>query len=464
MASRLDPLEPYLPPVLLRFIRRIRRRLLRVAGMEVAPPAFEVQDIDDLRALFAQTGGAPGTSWDRLRDAHMPLPTWFRRELDPWSTEYREQQEKLWQMLAGVDRRYNPDLDEMEAYSSDVDAVRRPAYFVRRDAQAIVSASDHVLATGMLLKHSGLKAGEFALEFGAGFGQSALTLARLGVNVDTVDVSRNFCRWVQQQADFFEVPLRSHHGQFGTNPRPGMHYQLIWFYESFHHCWNFDTVVPQLADMLADGGRVILGGEPVFEGQNPAVPYPWGVRLHSEVAAVMRQTRWMELGFSEPFLFELFERSGFKGHKIDCPSSLYGRLYVFERAPRPSPGPVERRWAADDPAVRTQIGARVDGAIYAEAREGFVCYGPYVPVDRGEWWALIELASEPAPSGQIYIDVATKCGDRLHAARWLDLLGKSCLRISFGLPEPCEDLEIRVYANPTSRLAVRSVVLARAAT
>ena len=62
------------------------------------------------------------------------------------------------------------------------------------------------------------------------------------------------------------------------------------------------------------------------------MPYPWGVRLHSEVVAVMRQTRWFELGFSEDFLFELFKRAGYNGRRIVCEPSLFGRLYVFDRA------------------------------------------------------------------------------------------------------------------------------------
>lgn len=462
MPSRLEPFEPYLPPRLVRLLRDQARRWRRTRTLPRHLPTFGPDDIEEIRALMCSAGTTKGGPWDRLRDAHMPLPDWFRMGLDPWSAEYRAQQERLWQLITGIERPYDPDADEGEIYATDgTDAIRQPAYYMRRDVEAIASAGDHVLAMGMFLKHSGLVAGDRALEFGAGFGQTALALARLGVNVDTVDISANFCRWVQVQADFFRVPLRAHQGQFGTNPRPGTHYQLIWFYESFHHCWNFDVVVPKLADMLAEGGRVILGGEPVFEDENPAVPYPWGVRLHSEVAAVMRQTRWMELGFSERFLFELFERSGFKGSRIDCPSSLFGRLFVFERAPRPGPGPVTQRWQADGHVIRTEIGTLASDCIRAELKQGFVCYGPYAPVASGEWWALVELAEQPSPRGQVCIDVASNGGSRRHAARWLQLEGLSRLQVWFSLPEACEDLEIRVYADSRAHIAVRSVAIAR---
>lgn len=311
---------------------RIRRRLRR--GQPAVVPAgqyFAAEEIDHLVQAYAAQGSLEGGPWDPYRHAHMALPSWFVQGLDPWSPEYRAQQVRLWQLVCGVNREYDPAEDEQEHAWGDVDPVRLPGFYVRRDPAAITSAADHWLATGMLLKHAGLKAGDHALEYGAGFAQSALALARLGVEVDTVDISATFCRFVSEQAAFFKVPLTAHQARFGHNPRPGRKYRLIWFYESFHHCVDFPEVVPRIAEMLDEGGRIVLGGEPIVEKEYAAVPYPWGVRLHSEVAVVMRQTRWFELGFSEAFLYELFARSGLRGTRIECPPSDFGRLYVFER-------------------------------------------------------------------------------------------------------------------------------------
>jgi len=314
---------------------RIRRAMGRATG-KLAPGQsrryFDASEIDRICEIYFTEGSGPGTSWDPLRDAHMRLPNWFRTGLDPLGADYAAQQHRLWQLIAGVDRPYAPEIDEKEHSWGDIDPVRTPGFFVRRDPAAIASASDHVIATGMILRHSGLKAGDWALEYGAGFGQTALALARLGVSVDTVDISATFCGYVQQQADFFQVPLHPFEGRFGHNPRPGQRYDLIWFYESFHHCLDFQDVVRQLGEHLAEGGRVILGGEPIVEKEYDAVPYPWGVRLHSEVVAVVRKQRWFELGFSEAFLMALFALAGFKGRRIDCEPTLFGRLYVFERA------------------------------------------------------------------------------------------------------------------------------------
>ena len=205
---------------------------------------FDASEIDRICEIYFTEGSGSGTSWDALRDAHMRLPGWFRTGLDPLGADYAAQQQRLWQLIAGVDRPYEPEIDEKEHSWGDIDPVRTPGYFVRRDPAAIASASDHVIATGMILRHSGLKAGDWALEYGAGFGQTALALARLGVNVDTVDISATFCDYVQRQADFFQVPLHPFEGRFGHNPRPDQQYDLIWFYESFHHCFGARKTAP----------------------------------------------------------------------------------------------------------------------------------------------------------------------------------------------------------------------------
>jgi SAM-dependent methyltransferase len=291
---------------------------------------FLLQDVGRISETFYGAGTAVGGPWDAWRNAHMTLPEWFRPGLDPWSEAYSAQQDRLWQAMAGVDAAYCPEVHEAEQAWDNIDPVRLPGYFSRRDAGAVLSASDHVIASGMLLKHSGLRPGDRALEYGPGFGQTALALARLGVQVDTVDISPVYCEFVRHQAEFFGVPLTAVQGRFGTHPRPGSRYRLIWFYESFHHCRDFVSVVAGLRDLLEHDGRIVLGGEPISQREDDAIPYPWGMRLHSEVAAVVRRHRWYELGFTEPFLYELFARQGFEGRRVDCEPTLFGRLHIFE--------------------------------------------------------------------------------------------------------------------------------------
>ena len=294
---------------------------------------FGVDDIELLRSTFEKYDLGEGTPWDDFRDACFELPPWFEPGLDPRSQEYSAQQKRLWGVLAGVAREYDPAIDEREAPFPTVDHARSPGHFVRRDPNAVRAVADHFIATGMIMKHCNVKPGDWALEYGAGFAQTSLQLARLGVNVDTVDISSAFCQAVRDQAELFRVPLTAFHGHFGWNPRGQQKYDLILFYESFHHCLEFLDVVPKLKQHLAPGGRIVLAGEPVVPRESAAVPYPWGLRLHSSVVAVIRQYRWFELGFTEDFLFEVFANAGFSASRMACDVSTCGEGYVFSHRP-----------------------------------------------------------------------------------------------------------------------------------
>ena len=171
-----------------------------------ATGSFDIDDIPLIANIISEHDIACGSPWDDFRHAHLRLPAWFRHDLDPLSEEYTEQQHKLWSLVAGVSSRYRPEVDELEAPLADVDAVRRPGYFVRRGAEAVAHASQeapHLLAAGMILANCGLKPGDTALEYGAGFAHTSLELARLGVIVDTVDVFQDVLPVRQAAGRFF---------------------------------------------------------------------------------------------------------------------------------------------------------------------------------------------------------------------------------------------------------------------
>jgi 2-polyprenyl-3-methyl-5-hydroxy-6-metoxy-1,4-benzoquinol methylase len=308
---------------------------------------FTVEDVDLIVQTISQHDIVYGSPWDDFRATNMQLPSWFRTGLDPLSEEYAQQQFKLWSLLTQHERPYAPEIDEKEAPLADVDAVRRPAYYARRDTETVRLAADQIIAMGMILKHSGVKPGARALEYGAGFGQAALALARLGVSVDTVDISATFCGFIKEQAQFFQVPLTPFEGRFGWNPRGDQKYDLIFFYEAFHHCADFRTVVHDLKRHLAPDGRVLLVGEPIARSQNRYLPYPWGLRLDAEPIAQVRRYGWLELGFTEEFLVGLFTNAGFSAEeRIECAPSIHGTGYVFKH--REPTIQVTEQWHPDD--------------------------------------------------------------------------------------------------------------------
>jgi 2-polyprenyl-3-methyl-5-hydroxy-6-metoxy-1,4-benzoquinol methylase len=336
---------------------------------------FGLDDIDLLLETINEFGVVRGTPWDNFRAAHCVLPDWFRLGLDPLSSDYAAQQQRLWSSVTGIERDYLPTIDEKEDLLTDVDAIRRPGYFIRRDADSVEHAAHHVIATGMILKHSGLKPGDSALEYGAGFGQIALTLARLGVAVDTVDISKVFCSYVTEQAAFFKVPLTSFEGQFGWNPRGNHEYDLIFFYESFHHCADFRRVVHAVKRHLAPNGCVLLAGEPIVRTENSYLPYSWGLRLDAESIVQIKRFGWFELGFTEEFLVSLFSDAGFSARRIECEPSIYGAIYAFKhRGTSLEPGSewlsfeIESGWNNPEPEGRW---TKAESKLYLDTRDGF---------------------------------------------------------------------------------------------
>lgn len=256
------------------------------------------------------------------------VPKEFDLWLDPRSGDYRDQQLSLWSGITGRSN-YDPSVDEDTPEIAEADSLYRPAFY---STGSTFVAGDHLMALGHLLRQSGLKAGGRALEYGAGFGQIALAFARTGVRVDTVDINPAFSAAVNRLGEHYGAPLSAHVGEFGFNPanEDGV-YDLIYFYESFHHCFNFLEVIPKLHKMLKPGGKIMMAGEPISDSTVPWLPYPWGVRLDGENVSIMRQRGWMELGFREDFLVSVFETEGFKFQKYPLDGYHYCTIYSFER-------------------------------------------------------------------------------------------------------------------------------------
>ncbi|MFZ5705447.1 MAG: class I SAM-dependent methyltransferase [Pseudomonadota bacterium] len=281
---------------------------------------FHMEDLDEVAADFQRGNG------ERWRGRSLILPDWFDTNLDPLDAAYCQQMLRLWEAITAR-KGYDPLLNEDTPEIAELDAIYKPAFYASGESHF---AGAQMMAMGHIIMRSGVRPGDRVLEYGAGFGQTALALARLGARVDTVDVNPHFCKAVATAADHYSVELNPHVGQFGFNPAGASNaYSLIFFYESFHHCIEFNTLIPQLPSLLADRGKVILAGEPIFEQLCPDLPYLWGFRLDWENVAVMRIRGWLELGFQRDFLLALFARSGFACSYHGDPNSHWAQVYEF---------------------------------------------------------------------------------------------------------------------------------------
>jgi SAM-dependent methyltransferase len=321
---------------------------------------FRVEDIPMMTRVFEAGLVRPTADMSYFAGTSMELPAWYDRNLSPDSDAYTQQQLRLWRVVSGRDRDYQPEIDEKEV-DVDSDPVRFPAFYAHRGAGAMVHAADHMLATTQMLRHSNVTPGAWALEYGAGYGQTALAFSRLGVNVDTVDISRQFCKYVKANADFFRTKLTPHVGRFGDNPRGDKKYDLIYFFEAFHHALDFRGVLEKVKSHLAPRGRLLLCGEPVTPVENAWwTPYPWGLRIDGDTVPVMRSRGWLELGFTHAYLMSVLERAGFRVEYTPSAQTPLANIYVCEHRseatadfPAMASQPTEAStWHGADPAGR----------------------------------------------------------------------------------------------------------------
>lgn len=316
------------------------KRLIDVYAAIMLTPDFDEQDyirrmsLDrrttiTVEELDAVAGAFLANKRQCYADKSLTLPSWFDQSLPADSSDFREQMLRFWSAITNRDV-YSAHENEDTPEVAHFDFIRRPAFFSNQDA---ITAGGHLMAIGHMVTRSELPKNGRVLEYGAGMGQTALTFARLGATVDTVDINNAFCRGVRKLGRHFKVDLKAFHGEFGLNPSGEDHaYDLILFYESFHHCLDADLLIDKMAHMINATGSIIMGGEPIFRSVSPCMPYDWGFRLDWENVAIMRIRGWMELGYREQYLMDMFRRHGFNGEFFPDPNSHWAQVYRFRLA------------------------------------------------------------------------------------------------------------------------------------
>jgi protein-L-isoaspartate O-methyltransferase len=190
-----------------------------------------LKDLAELDAMIAACDAAEATSDDALR----ALFATFRMEppavpADPFSPEYREAQMALYARIAG--RPYST-ANEVTAFDVDA-AVAAPFPFGTRSC---TTAGEHFQAMGMLLRQMALKPGSRVLEFGPGWGNTTIALAKLGHRVTAVDIEPHFCELLRRRAQRERVQIEVVNDDFlwAEGAADGS-FDAVVFFECFHHC------------------------------------------------------------------------------------------------------------------------------------------------------------------------------------------------------------------------------------
>jgi SAM-dependent methyltransferase len=165
------------------------------------------------------------------------------------------------------------------------------------------------MAIAFLLGKLGLPKGARIVEFGPGWGNTTLELARLGFDVTAVDIEPSFCEVIRQRALHHAVDVRVVEDNFFWAENVTEPYDAAIFFECFHHCDDHIRLLRALRRAVKPNGQVYFASEPIF----PAYPVPWGVRMDGEALWAIRNFGWLELGFDEAYFREALARTGWAG-------------------------------------------------------------------------------------------------------------------------------------------------------
>jgi SAM-dependent methyltransferase len=268
----------------------------------------------------------------------------------------------------------------------------------------------------------------------------------LGHNVTGLDIEANYCELVRRRAEREGVEINLINADYLWVETAEQRFDAVIFFESFHHCWEFERLLRGLHRVLAPGGRVYFAAEPINEGFS----VPWGVRLDGESLYVARKFGWMELGFHSDFFAELLQRTGWRG------VCIHPSFWVAQRADEPM------TFAGSDRRLHSQIGEVVGDVLEISApgsttARHFGVFGPYVALPRGRYRARITLADEFSFPGKVIMDVCHGGGTVVASRKFTPL--DPVLTCEFELAQTFERLEVRLNLVGGSSCSVRELAI-----
>lgn len=365
---------------------------------------------------------------------------------DPFSEAYRRFQMDLYRRFAG--REYDT---ANEATPFDLEAsVSRPFPFMTGSP---ATAGQHLGAVAFLLRCLRLTPGARVLEFGAGWGNTTLALAQLGMRVTAVDVDARFCALLEARARRAEAAIEVVHGDFFHAETVTEPFDAVIFFECFHHCADHLRLLRALHRAVRPGGHVYFGAEPILADY----PVPWGLRMDGEALWAIRQHGWLELGFRESYFRAALAHTGWLGRAMRSADLPW--ISVWEASAAVDRLVVE----AGDARLGTLTGRKVDGRIeVAAASDGYAVYGPYVPLLAGRYAVSVEFSR--GPTGAFVLDACSLRGTVVAGSAAVDAqaasrAGAACLVID--LDSAVDDLEVRLFSHRGASASVTRVVIER---
>ena len=393
----------------------------------------QARDDDQLRQMFSQFSAS--------YDLNVPQ--------DPFSQDYRDYQFKLYEHLTG--RAYS-NTHEKSDFDVAYHAIN-PFPFCHGSAAKV---GNQLLAIGFIIKVMNLPKGAKILEFGPGWGNTTLILAKMGYQVTAIDIEQNFVELIKTRARMEHITLTCLQGDFATIRELKETFDAILFFECFHHAQDHLSLLRDCHQVLKEGGLICFGAEPITDD----FPLPWGLRMDGESLWAIRKNGWLELGFNKTYFHEALRQCGFIGVDHHGQDGLWSHAIIAKRASEFSTtyGFIAQ---GSSPCLNYQIGRLYgDTLIISEQDEGYAIYGPYQPLPAGEWDVEI-LSDLTAPlHGQFTLDCVDDMGAKIVAQETQMIIKhseKTRLTLSFNSTTAMKSFEVRLKVAPHSQAKLKGL-------
>lgn len=244
---------------------------------------------------------------------------------DPHSQAYSDAVHAFWCALSGR-QGYEAARDETFPVD-DATYLARPFPYSSGSPVAVAQYLGAVAAT---VGELGLPVGARLIEYGAGWGHMALTLAATGYRVTAVDINADSVSLLRRRAEAMQVPLEVARTGF-LDYAPAALVDGIVFFEAFHHCAQPFELLDRCTAQLTPDGRILFVADAFYDDFHA----PWGVRLDGAAAFVTAQYGWLELGFRRDFFTAELEQRGFDVTWQTWPwLGAYGTVLTAIKRPR----------------------------------------------------------------------------------------------------------------------------------
>ncbi|KIZ45318.1 hypothetical protein OO17_08030 [Rhodopseudomonas palustris] len=145
-----------------------------------------------------------------------------------------------------------------------------------------------------------------------------------GYDVTVLDIERKYLEIVERRFKKDGLKVSCVLGEFFEAERIEGTFDVILFYECFHHCLEHASLLKMLKRKLSQNGVIIFAGETIDD----SLPFAWGLNPSGQGVWSIRHRGWMELSFTERYFLDLLDHAGFVVTKNRNPHSAHSTVYT----------------------------------------------------------------------------------------------------------------------------------------